>query len=741
MRLWYKEPAEEWSEALPTGNGFLGGMVYGNPFREKIQLNEDSIWSGKPLNRRNPDALNKIVQIRDLIKEGRITEAEKLSIYALSGIPNSQRAYQTAGELYLTGLYEKNYTEYERELNLDEGFIRVKYVCDNTIYSRTIITSSPDQVMAIHLTANGKEKLNFDCLLGRCHNWTDEAGAVNQDTIYFQANTGKGGMDFCVMLRGTDCDGTMEVIGEHLVIREASCVTLYLAIVSSYRVSDVVKTCTERLNKASKKGYEKIYVSHTEDYRKLFQRMYIKLGNTDREDLPTDERLKAIKAGEEDEGLYALYVQYGRYLLMSSSREGSLPCNLQGIWNDSLMPPWDSKYTININTEMNYWHAESTNLSECHLPFFELLDKVKEDGKRTAREMYGCHGSVAHHNTDIYGDSVPQDHYIPASYWVMGEAWMATHIWEHYQYTNDRDFLKKYFDVYEQCVLFFYDFLVEKEDGSLVTSPSVSPENTYIMNNGIKGCICEGAVMDVEILIELYNGYIQACKILGEDKRKIKKAQEILKKLPGFKIGKYGQLQEWQEDYDEAEPGHRHISHLYGVYPGSSLNWVTTPEYMKAAKVALERRLTYGGGHTGWSRAWIVGLWARFGEGEKAYENIQKLLIHSTFSNLMDNHPWGEDEKVFQIDGNMGAAAAVIEMLVQCHDGIIRFLPALPNAWINGQIMGIRLRGGITLDMAWKDKKVFQISLCADVDKEITLLIDGGQTIIWLQKNIPYKIG
>ena len=362
------------------------------------------------------------------------------------------------------------------------------------------------------------------------------------------------------------------------------------------------------------------------------------------------------------------------------------------------------------------------------MPYFIFLKRVCENGRKTAREMYGCNGSVAHHNSDIYADTAPQDFYIPASFWVMGEAWMATHIWEHFVYTGDKAFLEENFQVLQACVDFFQEFLVRAEDGTLITSPSVSPENTYIMKNGARGCLCEGAVMDMEILTELLQDYIKACKVLGKKPELKKKAETILEGLPSLKIGKYGQLQEWQEDYEEAEPGHRHISHLYGVYPGHQISWEKTPELMQAAEISLKRRLAAGGGHTGWSRAWIIGLWAHFRDSQKVYENLQALLCGSTFDNLMDNHPMG-DGFVFQIDGNLGAAAAMIEMLVQCEDDHIRLLPALPDEFSEGKAEGIRLRNGLVLSMEWKNKKVTDWKLIKDrlavKDEKVFVLVNG----------------
>ena len=534
--------------------------------------------------------------------------------------------------------------------------------------------------------------------------------------------------------------GTIQAIGEHLVVEQADRATVFLAIETSWRFPGTYEEkARERIRKAAGRTFEELRGRHVDDYRRLSDRVSLSFeGSKEPEELSTDERLLRVKNGEDDPALAALYYQYGRYLLIASSREGALPANLQGIWNDSLTPPWESKYTININAQMNYWAAESGALSECHLPFFELLERVCENGKKTAREMYGCRGSMAHHNTDLYADTAPQDHCITSTFWPMGEAWMATHIWEHYSYTMDHEFLERYFPVLEENVLFFRDFLIEGPDGTRITSPSISPENTYILPDGTRGRLCEGPTMDVEILTELFRGYLKACRVLGKEGDNVQAARELMEKFPKLKIGKYGQLQEWMEDYEEEEPGHRHISHLYGMYPGSMLNSDETPELMDAARVTLERRLANGGGHTGWSRAWIIGLWARFGEGEKAYENFQALLTGSTFPNLMDNHPMG-DGFVFQIDGNFGASAALVEMLVQCHTDTVYLLPALPGRMKTGAVRGLRLRGGKALDMEWKDSKVTRVRVVSGYDSSMRLHVNGMQKEVVLKAGEAYE--
>ena len=744
MKLWYKQSAENWNEALPVGNGRLGGMVFGGSDKETIQLNEDSVWSGKKIDRINSDALANLPEIRRLIHEGKAKQAQELALYALSGTPNSQRAYQSAGECIIGMMGLNNVENYSRELDLDTGISSVHFSAEGVTYHREVLASFPDDSIAVRLWTEEEMPFSFHCRLSRNRNCTDEVLVKDGNCVYFKVDAPEGGIAFCVAARVEAKNGTVRTIGEHIVANEVTEAMLILDVETSFRRDDYVNEALKRCEELSEKSWKEIEMRHKEDYRKLFSRLTLQFDSVDRkkEDLPTDVRLKAVQEGAEDIGLLEMYFQFGRYLSISCSREGSLPANLQGIWNDSLTPPWDSKYTININTEMNYWLAESGNLSECHLPLFEHLERMKESGKETARRMYGCRGSVAHHNTDIYADTAPQDQYVPATFWVMGEAWLATHIWEHYLYTNNRDFLEKYFDVLEQSVLFFYDFLIENQDGYLITSPSLSPENTYRMKDGSEGVLCESSAMDVEILNELFRGYIGACRVLKMDEEKVKKAEEVMLCFPNLKIGRYGQLMEWMEDYEEPEPGHRHISHLYGVYPGSSITAEKTPELMRAARITLERRLANGGGHTGWSRAWIIGLWAAFGNGKYSYENLKAILSMGTFSNLMDNHPYG-DGYVFQIDGNLGAAAAMLEMLVKCRDNHVVLLPAITKEIESGQLMGVRIRGGAELSMRWKDGKVEWVRMIPDrlAEKYVRLEmeVNGMTEVVKLEAGKEYN--
>ena len=749
MKLWYQKPAECWSEALPVGNGRYGGMVFGNPQEEVIQINEDSIWSGKKLDRINPDAPKKLKEIRNLIRAGKIEEAQELTLYALSGVPNSQRSYQTAGECYIHMHNIDDITHYYRDLDLEEGIANVQFVSDGITYQREVIASAPAGCMAIHMMTKERVPFSFDCHLGRKHNFTDEILSEDGKMVRFLVDGGKEGISFCTNL-SVDVQpewmtkgGSVEIIGEFLVVKNVTECVLYLDTETSFRYSDYIVAARERCLLAESLGWERFRKQHIEDYQRLYRRMQLHYGQSDikMEEIPTDVRLKQVENGMTDMGLLELYFQYGRYLLISSSREGSLPANLQGIWNDSLTPPWESKYTVNINTEMNYWMAETANLSECHLPLFEHLQRICENGKETARRMYGCRGSVCHHNTDIYADTAPQDHCITSAFWVMGEAWLATHIWEHYLFTKDKKFLSENFYVLEQSVLFFYDFLIEGKNGMLVTSPSLSPENTYQMEDGTLGVLCESPTMDTEILLELFQSYIGACQVLGKSKEEISKAEAVKKRFPPLKIGKYGQLLEWMEDYEEPEPGHRHISHLYGLYPGNSISKECTPELFEAAYRTLERRLENGGGHTGWSRAWIIGLWAAFGNGAKAYENLNAILCMGTFPNLMDNHPM-LDSYVFQIDGNFGAAAAMIEMLVKSKENRIELLPAITEETKSGCLSGVRLRCGAELAMNWEDGKVIALEIYPDKILEekwpVILCVNGTENHILLERNVKF---
>lgn len=723
MKLWYEQPAKDWNEALPIGNGRLGAMVFGEPKREHLQLNEDSVWYGEPIDRNNPDAYKHLSRIRELILGGRAAEAERLTALALSGIPESQRPYQTMGDLFLSFRHSAGGLEwYRREFDLQTAVSVTRYRWGGVHYSREYFASAADQVIVIRLTSDSPGSISFTACLRRGR-FLDGTGKLSSDTIYMDVSCGgEKAVRFRTTARAVTEGGVIETVGENIIVENADAVTLILACETSFRHGDYRVIVLDQLAKASAKPFDELRERHIADYAKLFGRVRFELDSAEENEklggLPTDKRLERLKNGEEDKGLINLYFQYGRYLLIACSRPGTLPANLQGIWCKDITPIWDSKYTININTQMNYWPAEVCNLAECHLPLFDHLERMRVPGRKTAREMYGCRGFVAHHNTDIWADTAPQDICIPSTYWPMGAAWLSLHLWEHYEFNLDTGFLEKAYPILKEAAEFFVDFLIEDEKERLVTCPSISPENTYILDNGERGSLCAGPSMDIQIIRMLFTSCIKAAGILDISDEFTDTILGMLEKLPVQEIGKHGQLMEWADDYSEAEPGHRHVSHLFALYPGNLITSTETPELAQAARVTLERRLSHGGGHTGWSRAWIINLWARLCDKEKAYENVKELLAKSTLPNLFDNHP------PFQIDGNFGGTAGIAEMLLQSRDNKIIILPALPSAWQKGSVNGLCARGRVVVDINWDEFRV-QVKLLSDINRTIFVAVMG----------------
>lgn len=721
--LWYKKCAENWDEALPVGNGRLGGMIFGGAAYEKIQLNEDSIWSGGERKRNNLSALPNLDKVRNLLLNEQIEEAEKIVMDAFCGTPCNQRHYMPLGNLNIETENLGEEISYKRSLDLKNAVNLTEFETSQGKFSREVIASNPDEVILVNYKTDCENGMDLKIYIddGR-DDYYDFLAPISDDTILYTGGMGgEKGISFASAFKVKHKGGVCEKFGISLVCKGVKEVTIAVSCRTNYRFENFKDKCLEDVEKAFEKDYEALKTQHISDYHKLYDRCSLSLvDNSDgKSAMPTNERILNIQNGGSDNKLIELYFNFGRYLMISGSREGTLPLNLQGIWNKDMWPAWGCKYTININTEMNYWGVEVANLSELHTPLFDLIEKMRPNGRETAKVMYNCNGFVCHHNTDLWGDTAPQDLWIPGTQWPMGAAWLCLHIWEHYQFTQDKEFLSEKFDTLKECAEFFVDFLIEDKQGRLVTCPSVSPENTYLTKIGTKGSVCVGPSMDSQILFELFSAVISAGEILDRDEEFCQQISYIRERLPKPEIGKYGQIMEWAEDYDEVEPGHRHISQLFALYPADMISPRKTPSLAKGAKATLERRLSHGGGHTGWSRAWIVNHWARLLDGEKVLENLNALISHSTNPNMFDSHP------PFQIDGNFGGSAGIAEAVLQSHSGEIALIPALPKAWSEGSFENLKARGGFTVSAKWLDGKIVTASIVSENGGECRIVSEN----------------
>ncbi|WP_417361214.1 glycosyl hydrolase family 95 catalytic domain-containing protein [Galbibacter sp.] len=727
LKLWYDAPSENWNQALPIGNGRLGAMVFGNPAVERLQINEETIWAGSPNSIAHEKALVALPKVRQLIFEGKYKEAQDLATSDIRSQTNNGMPYQTFGDVFINFPGHGVYSDYYRDLDIQKATASVAYTVDGVRYKREIITAFKDDVIAVLLTADSPGSINCNIAMSSPFDKTD---AVSRGDIIMLNGTSsnheglRGEVDFEGRLGVRTQGGTAISENGYITIKDADQVTIYISVATNFvnykdLSADPRKIATDKLQNVLKRDFDAVKKDHISYYEQFFNRVSLDLGSTKAADAPTDSRIRNFSK-QKDPQLLELYFQFGRYLLISSSQPGGQPANLQGIWNDMLFPPWESKYTMNINAEMNYWPAELTNLSEMHEPFIQLAKEVSETGAETARIMYDADGWVLHHNTDIWRITGPIDN-AHSGMWPAGGAWLMQDLWEAYLYRGDKEYLADIYPLMKGSAEFFLDFMIpHPEFGWMVVVPSNSPENSHGGGEG-NASITAGATMENQLLFDLFSNTAKAAELLFKDAVFVEKLRQAKEKLAPMQIGRYGQLQEWLKDWDDPNDHHRHVSHLYGLFPSNQISPFRNPGLFEASKVVLAHR---GDESTGWSMGWKVNLWARLLDGNRAYDLLNEQLSLVTekkdgggsYPNMLDAHP------PFQIDGNFGVTAGIAELLMQSHEAAIHLLPALPDALDEGQVKGIKARGGFTIDeLLWKNNALVRVTITSNLGGALRL--------------------
>lgn len=733
-KLWYRTPAASWNDALPVGNGHLGAMVFGSVAKDRIQLNEHSLWSGKPGEDDKPETREALPKVRALLFAGDYAQANRLAQDRMMTPMNKDTfgSYQTLGDLTLEFEHAGEASDYRRELDLDAGMVTIRHTIGGATFSRKVIASFPDRALVVRLETDSPDGITVRAGLSR---EKDATVSVDGEFVRLAGQPQPYGVEFAAHLGCSAEGGRTSVESRGFRVEHAKAVTLVVTAATNYALPDPAAQSRTAMTKAIAQPWAALARAQSADHRSLYRRVSLHLERQGSGAQPTDERLAAVRKGELDPAFAALYFNFGRYLLISCSRAGSLPSNLQGMWADGLNPPWSADYHININIQMNYWPAEVCAISELHDPFFRYTEMLRPRAEKTAQVAYGCHGAVAHYTSNPWGHT-GLDGSIGYGLWPDGLAWSALHFWEHYEYTQDRAFLReRAYPILKACAQFSLDYLVpDPKTGKLVAGPANSPENRYIAPGGVQGSVVMGPAMSQSIAYSVLSRAQKAAEQLDIDREFASACRDAIAKLQRLRIGSDGRIMEWPEEFGEAEPGHRHISHLFGLYPGYEIDPDDEPALAAAARKTLEFRLSHGGGHTGWSAAWITMFWARLLDGAKSLEFFEKLLRDSTYPNLFDTHP-ARGGAIFQIDGNFGGTAAIAEMLLQSHNGRLHFLPALPKAWKSGRFAGFRARGNVGVDLQWKDGKATAATLRPAANGRFEIVPPKGQRVVGATEN------